>query len=255
MTPDPVAASGRSVAAKRWLALALLLAGVVAAAIGFGDEVRLETLRRHQDDLLAFVDANPVLASLAYMVSYAALVAVSMPGAGALTLAGGFLFGWLEGSVYVLVAQSLGATAVFLIARMALRDLVLARAGPRLRALRRGFRDNALSYLIALRVSGLFPALIVNGLPGALDIPLRTYVIATVIGLIPGTLVYASAGAGLGEVLEGRGDIGLEDVLTPRIVLSLLCLAVLALLPVVYHRYRVRYRVRRVRRRRVRAAT
>jgi hypothetical protein len=80
-------------------------------------------------------------------------------------------------------------------------------------------------------------------------------VIATVIGLIPGTLIYASAGAGLGEVLDGHGDIGLEEVLTPQIVLSLLCLAVLALLPVVYHRYRVRDRVRRGRRRRVRAAT
>ena len=255
MTPDPGAHAGRPVAVKRWLAFALLLAGVVVAAVGLGDEIRLETLRRHQDELLAFVDANPVLASLAYMAGYAALVAVSVPGAGALTLVGGFLFGWLEGAAYVLVAQSLGATAVFLIARMALRDVVLTRAGPRLRALRRGFRDNALSYLIALRVSGLFPALIVNGLPGALDIPLRTYVIATVIGLIPGTLVYSSAGAGLGEVLEGQGDIGLGAVLTPQIVLSLLCLAVLALLPVVYHRYRLHYRLRRIRRRRVREAT
>ena len=252
MTPDPVADAGRPVAAKRWLALALLLAGVVAAAVGLGDAIELNALRRHHRVLLAFVDANPVLASLAYTASYAALVAVSVPGAGALTLVGGYLFGWLEGSVYVLIAQSFGATAVFLIARIALRDVVLARAGPRLRALRAGFRRNALSYLIALRISGLFPALIVNGLPGALDIPLRTYVIATLIGLIPGTLIYTNAGAGLGAVLGATtGDIGLDDVLTPQIVLSLLGLAALALLPVVYHGYRIR----RGRRRRVRAAT
>lgn len=244
MRHDPVDDAGRSVPAKRWLALAVLLAGVGAAAAGFGDDIRLETLRRHHYLLQAFVDANPVLASLTYVGCYAALVAVSVPGAGLLTLVGGYLFGWLEGSLYVLVAQGLGATAVFLIARAALRDVVLARAGPRLRALRDGFRENALSYMIAIRVSGLFPALLVNGLPGALDVPLRTYVVATFVGLIPGTLVYTTAGDGLGNVLMSHRHIGIDDLLTPQIVLSLASLAALALLPVIYHRYRVRKRYR-----------
>ncbi len=248
MRHDPAEDAGRSLPAKRWLALAVLLAGVGAAAAGLGDALGFDGLRRNQQLLLGFVEANPVLASLVYIAGYAALVAVSMPGAGSLTLVGGYLFGWLEGTLYVLVSQSLGATAVFLIARIALRDVVLARAGPRLRALRDGFRQDALSYMIAIRVSGLFPALMVNGLPGALDIPLRTYVVATVVGLIPGTLVYSSAGDGLGDVLMSRHDIGLDDLLTPQIVLSLLGLAVLALLPVVYHRYhrsRRRHGVRR----------
>jgi uncharacterized membrane protein YdjX (TVP38/TMEM64 family) len=244
MKRDSFEGTDRSALTKWWLALAALLVGAAVVAMSLSDILGFEDLHRHQYQhvLPQLIDTNPVLAPVIYVTGYAVLFAASVPMTGLLGIAGGYLFGWLAGAVYVFLAQFLGATATYLIARVALRRFVLARAGPRLRALRDGFNKHALSYLIAMHVSGLFPAVLVGGVPGALDVPLRTYVIATAVGLVPTTLLYANAGDGLGDLLLSGGAIRLADVFTAQIVVSLLGLAVLALVPVAYHRSRARKR-------------
>jgi uncharacterized membrane protein YdjX (TVP38/TMEM64 family) len=220
---------------KRFLPLAVLLLAIVAAfALGLDDYLSFEQLERNRAQLLDFVDRHPLLAPFAFMLIYAAVIALSIPGGAILTIAGGFLFGVVAATCYVVIAATFGATVVFLIARTALGDSLRGKAGPAMRRMEVGFRDNALSYLLFLRLIPIFPFWLVNLVPAFLGVPLKTYVLATLVGIIPGSLVYASVGNGLGVVFEagGRPDLGI--IFEPQIILPIAGLAVLAILPVAY---------------------
>jgi uncharacterized membrane protein YdjX (TVP38/TMEM64 family) len=224
---------------KRLLPLGLLLLAIAAAfGLGLDDYISFEQLERNRAQLLALVDRHPVLAPLAFMLVYAAVIALSVPGGAILTVAGGFLFGVGAGTCYVVIAATAGATVVFLIARTALGDSLRQKAGPAMRRMEAGFRDNALNYLLFLRLIPLFPFWLVNLVPAFLGVPLRTYVVATCIGIIPGSLVYASVGNGLGAVFEAGGTPDLGIIFRPQIMLPIVGLAILALLPVAYKKFK-----------------
>ena len=131
------------------------------------------------------------------MLIYATAIALSIPGGAILTMTGGFLFGVAAATLYAVIAATLGATVVFLIAKTALGDTLREKAGPAMRRMEAGFRENALNYLLFLRLIPVFPFWLVNLVSAFLGVPLRTYVVATAVGIIPGTLVYASVGNGL----------------------------------------------------------
>ena len=159
-----------------------------------------------------------------------------------LTITGGFLFGVWLGGLLTLFGATAGAVAVFLAARTAFGGVLRRKAGPAIQRMEAGFRDNALSYLLILRLIPIFPFWLVNIVPAFLGIPLSVYLIGTFFGIIPGVLVYASVGNGLGELLEAGRKPELDIIFQPAILLPLLGLALLALLPVLYKRYRDRAR-------------
>jgi len=161
-----------------------------------------------------------------------------VPGAVWATLAGGFVFGTAVGGIYVITGATLGATAIFLIARYALADMLRRKAGAAIRKMEAGFNENALSYMFVLRLVPLFPFWLVNLVPAFLGVPLRTYVIGTFFGIMPGSLVYVSVGAGLGSVFEQGGSPDLGIIFTPEVLLPILGLAALSLVPVFYKRFK-----------------
>ncbi|MGE0652877.1 MAG: TVP38/TMEM64 family protein [Alphaproteobacteria bacterium] len=222
-------------AAWRYLPLVLIVAAFGAFFLFDLDRyLSFEELRRHRETLGALVRDHAVLAALGFIVVYAVSTAVSLPGGAILTLAGGFLFGVVAGSIYVVIGATVGATALFLAARSALGDMLQRRAGPSVRRMERGFRDNALSYLLFLRLVPVFPFWLVNLVPAFLAVPLRTYVIGTFFGIIPGSIVYAAVGNGLGAVFDQGRTPDLSIIFKPEILLPILGLAVLSLVPVVY---------------------
>jgi uncharacterized membrane protein YdjX (TVP38/TMEM64 family) len=132
----------------------------------------------------------------------------------------------------------LGATLLFVLARSTFRELFRRKAGGYLSRLERGFKENALSYMLILRLVPLVPFWLVNLVPALLDVSLRIFVTGTFVGIIPGAFVYASVGNGLGAILGlgGKPDLGL--IFKPEILLPILGLAALALVPVVYRKIR-----------------
>ncbi len=226
---------------KRLLPLLVLALGLVLfLALDLDRYLSFDTLREHRESLTHWVADNTVLAVLAYMGIYTLVVAFSLPGGAVMTLTGGFLFGALMGALWAVFAATLGATLLFLAARTALGDLLRAKAGTLLGKMEAGFNDNALSYLLVLRLVPLFPFWAVNLAPALLGVPLGAYVLGTFFGIIPGTFVYASVGNGLGAIFD-RGetpDLGL--IFNPQILLPLIGLAVLALIPVLYKKLRAR---------------
>ncbi len=218
------------------------LAVVVVAFFVFGpDNTRiLQELRENRGALLDFVADHAVFAGVAYAVVYALAIALSVPGGAMMTIAGGFLFGWWLATVYVVFAATVGATALFLVARGAVGNRFRARAGPWMKKMEAGFQENALSYLLMLRLIPVFPFFVVNLVPAFLGVTVRTYVIATFFGIIPGCIVFSSVGNGLGAVLDAGGTPDVGIIFEPKIILPLIGLAVLAVMPVVYKKLRAR---------------
>ncbi|MGF1626622.1 MAG: TVP38/TMEM64 family protein [Alphaproteobacteria bacterium] len=229
----------------RWAPLAAIAAGLVAAiAAGVDGDSLLELLKANHAELTVWVDANLVVAVLAYALLYTVAIALSVPGGAVLTLVGGFLFGVWAGTAIVVVAATAGATLLFLAARATVGEAMARRAGPFVRKMEAGFRRDAFAYLLFLRLTPVFPFWIVNLAPALLRVKLGTYILATVLGIVPGTFVFASFGAGIGHLLAAGADITLGDVLTVEILLGLSGLAVLSLAPIAVRAWRVRRRPR-----------
>ncbi len=182
---------------------------VIAAALGLAlvfrvhERLSLDALYAQSRTLDAFVAQNLVAALALFMLGYAVAVAISLPGASILTISGGFLFGTWFGGGAAWLAATIGATLIFLAARTAFGDVLRARAGSWLEKLSTGFRENAFNYLLVLRLTPMAPFFIVNLAPAFFNVSLRDYVLATLIGMIPGAFVYASVGAAL---QIGAGD-------------------------------------------------
>ena len=239
--PEPQPEMARKSLLQRWLPLLILIAGFALFFIlDLQRFVRLETLRENREALATWVEANGIWAPLAYIIVYALMVAFSVPGALVATLTGGFLFGTWAGGAYTIVGATTGATIVFLAARTALGDTLRRKAGPNIRKMEQGFRENAFSYLLILRLIPLFPFFLVNLAPAFLGVPLRTYMAATFIGIMPGTFVFASVGNGLGALFEQGREPDVGIIFEPQILGPILGLAVLALLPVIYRKWAAR---------------
>lgn len=233
--------AGRRFSLKRLAPLVVLAAGLIAFFVfGLDDYLTFDALRDNRAWLLEQVNNSALLAGLVYMAIYITVVAFSLPGAAVMTIAGGFLFGQWLGTVYVVFAATVGATILFIAAKTALGDLLRAKAGPFLQKMEAGFRENALSYLLVLRLVPIFPFFIVNLVPAFLGVSLRVFFIATLGGIIPGSFVYATVGAGLGSIFDAGGEFSPAGILTPEIVTALIGLAVLALIPVAYKRFKAR---------------
>lgn len=196
---------------------------------GLGDLLGLEALRTHRAALTGLVAAHPVLAALAFMAAYVLAVAFSVPGAVWLTIAGGFLFGAWLGTALTVVAATIGATLVFLLARRLFGADALERLGAPAQRLAEGLRRDAAAYLLVLRLVPLFPFFLVNLVPAFAGVGLGVFVATTCLGIVPATLVFSLAGAGLGGVLDQGGALDLRSVLTPEILAGLIGLALLSL--------------------------
>lgn len=241
--------------ARRLVPLAAVIVLASIAYYVFGrDGLSLEALVRHRAVIDALVTGHRLLAVLAYIGIYVIVVALSVPGAIFLTVSGGFLFGLPVGASAAVVGATIGATIIFLVARTALGEPLLRRAGPRAVKLARGFRDDAFSYLLFLRLVPAFPFFLVNLVPAFAGVRLLPFVTATALGVIPGSVVYALAGTGLDSVIAAekhaydaclaaaRAKCQLVfdpmDILTPQLLGALVALGLLALVPVAVRRLR-----------------
>lgn len=222
--------------------LPLLIAASIGAAYAFHLEryFSLQALADNREDLIAYVQAHAVIAALIFTTLYIAVSALALPGASLITIAGGFLFGIVAGTAYVVIGATLGATLLFLIAHTSFGAILRNRTHGALGKLRAGFQDNAFSYLLFLRLVPAFPFWLVNLAAALLGVSLRDFVAATFLGIIPGTAVFVSVGNGLGAILARGETPNFGIIFSLPVLLPLLGLSILALVPVVVRHVRKR---------------
>jgi uncharacterized membrane protein YdjX (TVP38/TMEM64 family) len=216
----------------------ILILGLMAilAALFFyfdlGRFLTLEALRENREQLAAYYGAHRLTTVLIFMAIYILQTALSLPGAAILSLAAGAVFGALPGTVYANLAATIGATLAFLATRFLLHDLVQRKFGKRLEKLNRELEEQGLNYLLFLRLVPIFPFFLINLAAGLTRLPLRTFIIGTMAGIIPGGFVYCNAGASLATITT------LGEVASFRVIGSFALLGLFALLPVIYSKIR-----------------
>lgn len=216
----------------------LALVFVLVRVSGIDDYLSIAALSENRQWLLQEVARLGIGAAFVFIAVYAVAVAFSVPGAAVLTVTGGFLFGPVFGTLYAVVGATLGAVGLFLFVKLGLGGSLQSRAGGTVNRLQRGFSDNALGYLLFLRLLPIFPFWLVNLAAAVLGVSLGTFTFATLIGIIPGTAVFASFGSGIGSLLDAGRPVDLASVLTPEVILPLAALALLSLAPMIYKRIR-----------------
>lgn len=220
----------------------LLIAALMAAWLGgVGQWLNWGTLARHQTALMTWVQGHPLSAPSLYALVYIVVVALSLPEAAVVTVAGGLLFGTLLGGMLAVVGSSVGAVVLFVAVRHHLARAVAARGGRLIDRLRGEIRHNGFSYLLAIRLVPAFPFWLVNLAAGLSGMRLLPFTAATVIGIVPATFIYASIGAGVGKVLEEGGVPDLSLIFSAGILGPMIGAAALALLPVAWRRWSRRH--------------
>lgn len=220
---------------KRWMLLGVLLLTLVLFFVFHLDRyLSFSTLHQHRQFFLTWTAEHYLLASLIYLLIYIIVVAVSLPGAALLTMVGGFLFGIVWGTFYVIISATLGATVIFLAVKFALEPWILKKTSRFMTNMRQGFQQNAFQYLLFLRLIPLFPFWVVNIVPAVLGVRLLTFITATFIGIIPGSLIYVVIGNSMGHILDQNQQPDFNIILTPYILFPLIGLALLSLLPILY---------------------
>jgi uncharacterized membrane protein YdjX (TVP38/TMEM64 family) len=232
MADPPTTGSSPNRLGGRIVVLALFATAIIAFFAFDGPEyLDLDTIKANRDALLAFTDAHYWLALTCAFVIYVTAAALSLPVALVMTLTIGFLFGRWVGTVLVVVAATIGATLVFLAARYLFADAAKRRMGELGARINAGFTENAFSYILFLRIVP-FPFVLVNLALAFTDTKLGTYVLATLIGMLPGTFVFVNLGQTLGRIESTRQLLSLETLT------AFTLLGTLALLPVLLKRWK-----------------
>lgn len=226
---------------RRWLKflpILVIVAGVgLFFAMGLNRYLSIDVLEARRQELKAAVAANPAQCVLLYMVAYMVMVAFSVPGAMLMTMAGGFLFGPWLGSASAVVGMTCGALIMFWVARSALGEVIRrkAKAGGLIERIQLGVRANAFTYLLVLRLIPAVPFWLCNIAAGFVPMSVRTYLAATILGIIPSTVIYSSIGAGLDHVFDRGEKPNLGLITDPHVFLPLAGLCLLSMIPLVIH--------------------
>lgn len=246
--PDGAPGARRGYMILRILPLLLLfaaLAGLIAS--GATRFLSFESLIESRDWLAEQVSQRTFLSVAAFFAAYATAALSGVPGGALFSIAGGFLFGPLAGTAISLAAITLGGSVFFLIVRTSLGSSLIRRGG-RWAQLRDGFQRHAVPYLLFLRLTPAFPFFLVNTAMAMAGLRLRTFIWVTAVGLLPVTIAYSLAGAGLDSVMvaqrkafnacvsagapDCKMQIDLRHLVTVEILFALSALGLLALLPV-----------------------
>jgi uncharacterized membrane protein YdjX (TVP38/TMEM64 family) len=213
----------------RKILILLVFAAVVAVFyfLDLGKYLTLESLKANRALLSDLRQTHAFLFATVFVLIYIVQTAFSLPGAAILSLAAGAIFGVLQGTLYVVSGATIGAVLAFLVSRTLLRDWVAKKFGGRMEGIDRGLRENGLSYLFFLRLVPAFPFFLVNLACGVTGLPLRTYALGTLFGIMPGSLVFVNAGASLAAIER------VSQVASPRVLGSFALLGLFALLPTI----------------------
>jgi uncharacterized membrane protein YdjX (TVP38/TMEM64 family) len=220
---------------KRFGPIALIALGfIMVFTMGWHKYLSFDVLAQQSEALKALVTNKPLVVIAVFMAIYIFATACAVPGAIWLTIGGGFLFGPFLGTALSATSATIGATLLFFAAQSALGGGLRSRTGGLVDKLEKGFQENAFSYLLTLRLLPIAPFFGVNLAAAFLGVPLRTFIIATAIGILPGGFVYAWLGSGIEHVIASGATPDLKIIFSPQVIGPLMGLAALALLPTVW---------------------
>lgn len=146
--------------------------------------------------LAAWIQGAGAVGVVTYSIVYVLATVLLLPGS-VLTLAAGFAYGPVWGTLLISPVSVTAATLAFLLGRSVFRGWVLRRVAgdPRFAAIDKAVGDNGFKIVLLLRLSPVFPFNLLNYALGVTGVSLGSYVLASFIGMLPGTFLYVYLGS------------------------------------------------------------
>jgi uncharacterized membrane protein YdjX (TVP38/TMEM64 family) len=176
---------------------------LITIITGFLVLAKYFNLRQLFYDVLVFIHESGVTGLFVFFGLYVIATVFMLPGT-LLTLGAGALFGVVKGSAIVSISSTVGATAAFLIGRYLARDIISRRfeGNVAFRAVDAAVGREGWKIVGLTRLSPIFPFILLNYAFGLTRISLRAYVLASWIGMIPGTVMYVYLGSLAGSLAQ-----------------------------------------------------
>lgn len=211
-----------------------VIAGLVVLFWYFdlGKYFTLSSLKANHTVLVQFYEQHKLVTVIIFISVYIIQSVLFLPGAAVLTLAAGSVFGVFLGTFYVDIGASIGAVVAFLVARYLLHDMIQKRFGSRLNKINDELRTKGFHYLLFLRLIPIFPFFLINLGASLTRMPLRTFIFATMVGMVPASFVYCNAGASLATIKS------MNEVASPRVIGAFALLGIFALIPAIYQKFK-----------------
>ncbi len=224
---------------RKTVVIFLLIIAVVGL-IFFSEWISFEALKKNRTDISEFRDKNFILSIVIFWLLYVLLIVFSLPGAAVASVSGGFLFGLNLGLIINVTAASTGATVLFILVRYGLKNFKYNQsnnfdnnfAGK----IKNALMQNQISIMLILRIVPLVPFFLANILPAIVGVRLFNFIWTTIIGIIPGGIVFTWIGVGVGEVFDRNEYPNIALLFSPAILGPLLGLAALILFPMILRR-------------------
>ncbi|MEK9643317.1 MAG: TVP38/TMEM64 family protein [Paracoccaceae bacterium] len=219
---------------KRIIVLMLIAGLAVTGGYALNDVFSIDMLRLHRAELLSITQSHKVLAALLFVSLYSVIAGLSLPGAAIASIAGGFLFGLMLGTILNITAATLGATSLYLAVQWGVGESFVRRLDAlegRSDKIVSRLRKNEVSVLLSLRLVPIVPFFAVNLLAAISRVGFRNFVLTTSVGILPGAIVFTSIGVGLGSVFDQGAEPDLSVLWSPQLLFPLLGLAALSLVP------------------------
>jgi len=201
---------------------AIALLAILFFAFDLQQYLTLTYLKQSRETFQALYASHTLSVLAAFFVLYILVVAVNLPGAAVMTLAGGALFGFWVGLIVVSFASSIGATLACFVARYLFRDWAESRLGGWFTKINAGIQKEGAFYLFTMRLIPAIPFFAINLGMALTQMRLITFYWVSQVGMLAGTAVYVNAGKQLGEISK------MSDILSLDLILSF---AVLGIFP------------------------
>ena len=225
---------------RKTVVILLLIIGVSGFSF-FSEWINFEALKKNSSDISDFRDENFFLSIIIFWLFYFLLIVFSLPGAAVASVSGGFLFGFSLGLIINVTAASIGATVLFVLVRYGSMSFKYNQSNDVDNTLaikiKNGLIQNQISIMLILRLVPLVPFFLANILPALVGVRLVNFIWTTVIGIIPGGIVFTWIGVGVGEVFARNEYPNFELLFSPMILGPILGLSALILIPMILRHF------------------
>ncbi len=219
---------------RKFLPLLFIIAVSISAwFFGLYEYISFQSLQKNHLVLRQFIAHNQVLSAVIYCAFYILLVGFCIPIAALVTLTGGFLFGQWIGTFFAIFSASIGATFVFISAKMATTPVIQKKSGQWIQTMQERFQKNSFSYVITLRLMPIVPFVLVHIVAGFFQISTKSFFLGTFIGIIPLSFIYAGIGVSLQKTIS-QSDVNFWSLFSTDMLLMLTVLIILSIMPPIY---------------------
>ena len=207
-----------------YLTLIAIVLLFLFSAIDIQDLTNYNFIKSNRDIILSYKNDNFLSLTIFFFIFcivWVLLLGFAMP----LLLFAGFVFGKWWGIFIVLVSTTIGATLLYLLVGLFFKDFVEEKLAPKFSNLRKFFQKNDTTYFLLFRFigGGGTPYAIQNVLPILFNMPIKNYILATLIGSMPSMFVTVAFGSGIESVIENNEEFNIINIISsPEIYFPLI---------------------------------